>query len=150
MGNLERLQQKAQRLFYLRCGWFSGLFSDVLPCLLWQALVFNAQNKFCLVGTGAQLQSPVWSVTLTLGTAFFLAFVFSQMKSIVCARQLCLNGSVLRKFWERAALRAFCTCFLTFICVFFDRVFVNSTFPVSVLSLLHSCEKHAESEVRVV
>lgn len=57
--------------------------------------------------------------TLNLDTAFCLDFMFSKIKSIVHARQLCLNWSVLRRFWERATLLIFKMCLLVPICMIF-------------------------------
>jgi hypothetical protein len=48
-----------------------------------------------------------------------LAFVLSQIKSIVYARELCLNWPVLRKFWEKAVLLIFSVSFLAFIYMIF-------------------------------
>jgi hypothetical protein len=56
---------------------------------------------------------------LNLDMAVCLAFTLSQIYSIVCARQLCLHRSVLRKFWERAALLTFRMCLLVFVYMFF-------------------------------
>lgn len=52
-------------------------------------------------------------------SAVIPTLVLSQIESIVCAMPLCSSWSVLRKFWERAALLIFSRCLLVLIYMFF-------------------------------
>ena len=88
-----------------------------ISCLCPLVLCLSEANKFLLcweLGLGGPepiLFLSVFSLYPNLDMTFCL---LSQIKSIVC-----LNWSVLRKFWERAALLIFSMCLLVFIYMFF-------------------------------
>lgn len=76
--------------------------------------------------------------------AFCLAFVLSQIKSIVSAKH-CLNESVLRKFWKGLLCHySLCAYGSLFKC--FSEL--KTTFLGSLVRYIHA-EKHTETEVRL-
>ena len=74
------------------------------------------------------------------GYGFQLAFILSQIRSIVYARRNCFYEFVYpEKFWERAVLSIFSMCLLAFIYTYFpDHVFLTSNNPLDHCFLCHS------------
>ena len=69
------------------------------------------------------VDSQIIAIESGLGTLnllmICLAFTLSQIQSILHVRQLCLNQSLLRKFWVRATTSIFCMCLQMSIYMFF-------------------------------
>ena len=67
------------------------------------------------------------------------AHTFSDIINFT-TRQLCLNCSAIRKFWERTVLWIFSMCWLEFIYTVLIAFFWTQTIFIGrLLSLLHSC-----------
>lgn len=68
-----------------------------------------------------RVKSGHW--TLNLDMTFCHAFMLSQIESMICARRLSLNCSVLGKIWKRISLLIFSMCLLAFIYLLFWSCF---------------------------
>lgn len=72
--------------------------------------------------SGQRITWALSSVYPESGYGLCLAFMFSQRESVVPARQLCLNWSVLRKLKERAAPLIFNMFLWALICICFSEL----------------------------
>jgi hypothetical protein len=83
---------------------------DFVPPVINIYVQFVRQVYFCCMPDRI-CRTQFGQCTLNLDMVFCLAFVLFQISSIIRARQLGFDCSVLRKFWERAGSWHFFTCF---------------------------------------
>ena len=83
---------------------------DFVPPVINIYVQFVRQVYFCCMPDRI-CRTQFGQCTLNLDMVFCLAFVIFQISSIIRARQLGFDCSVLRKFWERAGSWHFFTCF---------------------------------------
>jgi hypothetical protein len=118
LGTMREAPEERQRAFYLRSTSFHDLFLNMISCFLWLKFPFNVGDMFILVRCQIIPLEP--NMVSVPGIWIWPSpCLHTSLDIIYSAMQLCLNWTVLRKFWESAVLLIFSVWLLKFIYIFY-------------------------------